>query len=360
MLRKAFSIQLAACLTTLAVAVISGTPEAHSRTTLRNICRVKGQEENVLRGLGLVVGLNGTGEANDPQTMRALARAMDLMGSPIPQTGLMDTESLAELKKVKNVALVIVTAHVPAAGARRGDKLDCFVSAINGKSLEGGRLVSAVLQGPNVQDKRVYALAEGRIQLDSEDSPLVGRIHEGCQMEEDIFTPFVKDGYITLVVDRNHADFQIASEIAGIIQDTHFPSDEEGEQVQALNQSNIRVKIPDQYRTVPVEFVADLLELRIYQADPEARVVINEHTGSIVISGDVQIGAVVISHPNVVVEVTEDTKPFVKLDQEKVEPAKLDDLLDALSALKVPNADAIDIIKTIERSGKLHGHLIIE
>ena len=42
---------------------------AVGRTFLRNICRVKGQEENVLRGLGLVVGLNGTGEANDPATM---------------------------------------------------------------------------------------------------------------------------------------------------------------------------------------------------------------------------------------------------------------------------------------------------
>ena len=55
---------------------------------LRNICRVKGQEENVLRGFGLVVGLAGTGEAADPATMRALARAMEIMGVPVPELPL--------------------------------------------------------------------------------------------------------------------------------------------------------------------------------------------------------------------------------------------------------------------------------
>ena len=54
-------------------------------TPLRNICRIKGQEENVLQGMGLVVGLSGTGEAADPATMRALARAMDIMGVPVPE-----------------------------------------------------------------------------------------------------------------------------------------------------------------------------------------------------------------------------------------------------------------------------------
>ena len=34
------------------------------RTLLKNICRVKGQEENTLQGLGLVVGLKGTGDGD--------------------------------------------------------------------------------------------------------------------------------------------------------------------------------------------------------------------------------------------------------------------------------------------------------
>jgi flagellar P-ring protein precursor FlgI len=146
---------------------VVGMHNASARSVLRNICRVKGQEENVLRGLGLVVGLNGTGESNDPQTMRALARALEVMGNPIPQQGLPGEATFDELKKIKNVTLAWVTARVPATGARIGDKLDCEVSAINGKSLAGGKLAFAALQGPNVQDRRVYATAEGQIHLPS-------------------------------------------------------------------------------------------------------------------------------------------------------------------------------------------------
>ena len=341
--------------------VIGNSPPAVARTVLRNICRIKGQEENVLRGIGLVVGLNGTGEVDDPATMRAIARSLEIMGSPVPQTGLPGEESLSELKKIKNAALVWVTARVPATGARRGDKLNCKVSAINGKSLEGGHLVFSSLQGPNTKDHRVYALAEGFIHLDSLDHPTVGRIHGGCQMEEDVFTPFKENGHVTLILEKNHADFQTASEIAALIHQTHFQQDEEGSRVQAINASNIVVEIPDEYRAEPVQFISTLLELPIYQPEPEARVVINERTGSIVISGDVQIGDVVISHGNLVVEATEEQPPFVDVSQEQDgESAKLKSLVDALNSLKVPNQDAIEIIKNIERNGKLHGRLIIE
>ncbi len=345
------------CLVSLAL-VLTLSNSALARTTLRNICRIKGQEENVLRGLGLVVGLNGTGEVNDPATMRALARSMEIMGSASPQTGaLPGAESLQELRRIKNAALVWVTATVPATGARRGDKLDCSVSAINGKSLVGGRLAFAALQGPNVLDHRVYALAEGAIHLDSPDQPLAGRIHSGCQMEEDVFTPFVENGRITLILEKHHANFQTASDIVHLIRQTYFQQNHE--QVQAVNAANIVVTLPQEYQSDPVDFVSEIMELQTYNPEPEARVVINQRTGSIVISGDVQIGDVVVSHKNIVVEATEETPRFNELQTDETESPKLKSLVDALNALKVPNADAIEIIKDIDRNGKLHGRLIV-
>lgn len=337
--------------------LISVCQPVTASTMLRNICRIKGQEENVLRGLGLVVGLNGTGEVNDPATMRALARSLEIMGSASPQTGMPGAESLQELRRIKNAALVWVTATVPATGARRGDKLDCRVSAINGKSLEGGSLAFAALQGPNVRDNRVYALAEGSIHLESPDQPLTGRIHGGCQMEEDVFTPFVENGHITLVLEKHHANFQTATEIVDIIRQTKFQQNHE--QVKAVNAANIMIAVPEEYETDPVAFVSEILDLKTYSPEPEARVVINERTGSIVIHGEMQIGDVVISHKNIVVEANEETPRFseMRLDQET--SPKLRSLVDALNALKVPNEDAIQIIKDIDRSGKLHGRLIV-
>jgi len=328
-----------------------------ANTKLRNICRIKGQEENVLQGLGLVVGLNGTGEANDPYTMRALARSLEIMGSVSPQAGLPGAENLQELRRFKNAALVWVTATVPATGARRGDKLDCTVSAINGKSLEGGQLAGVALKGPNVQDTRVYALAQGSIHLDSPDQPTVGRVHSGCRMEEDVFTPFKEDGRITLVLEKHHANFQTASAIAAVIRQSFFKQDPD--QVQAVNAANIVVTLPPAYELDPVAFISEVLELKTYNPEPEARVVINERTGSIVIHGEVQIGDVVVSHKNIVVEATEETPRFGELRLEPEPSPRLKSLVDALNALKVPNSDAIEIIKDIDRSGKLHGRLIV-
>jgi flagellar P-ring protein precursor FlgI len=335
---------------------------AAGSTRLKNICRVKGQEENVLRGMGLVVGLNGTGEANDPMTMRAIARAMEIMGNPLSMNG--QQAGLDELRKMKNAALVMVTATVPATGTRRGDRLDCYVSGLNGKSLAGGRLAFAALQGPNTQDPRVYALCQGQVTIDDESQPMVGVVHGGCQMEADIFTPFVRDGMITLVLDKNHANFQTAAEIAQLIYErlaNYEATDSRTikDMVRAIDAANIVIRIPETFSRDPVSFASDILETRIAEPEPEARVVINPRAGTIVISGEVEIGDVIVSHKNVVVEAGA-SPTFAQIDVDKSSAPKLEQLVAQLNSLKVPTADVIDIIRGIERNGKLHGRLVIE
>jgi flagellar P-ring protein FlgI len=336
-------------------------PTLASSTRLKNICRVKGQEENVLRGMGLVVGLNGTGEANDPMTMRAIARAMEVMGNPLAMNG--QQAGLDELRRMKNVALVMVTATVPATGARRGDRLDCFVMGLNGKSLAGGRLAFASLQGPNTQDPRVYALCQGQVTIDDPSQPMVGVVHGGCQMEADVFTPFVRDGFITLVLDKNHANFQLAAEIANLIDYQLTYSDaRDGRRegiARAIDAANIVVRIPESYLRDPVSFASDILDIRIEEPEPEARVVINPRAGTIVISGDVTIGDVIVSHKNVVVEAAI-APAFAQIDVNQSNTPRLEQLVNQLNALKVPTTDMIEIIRGIERNGKLHARLIIE
>src|SRR3954470_15806767 len=336
---------------------------ANARTPLKNICRIKGQEENTLRGWGLVVGLNGTGEANDGPTMRAIARAMEIMGNPVAQPDARQS-GLEELKKMKNVAMVMVNATVPSTGARRGDKVDCFVSAINGKSLEGGRLAFASLLGPNTEDKRVYALCQGQVTIDNPQQPMVGVIHAGCQLEADIFTPFQRDGCITLILDKNHADFQNANDIAQFIREKVAYSETNDskaseEMVHAIDAANIKVRIPEIFMRDPVYFASILLEIPMEEPQAESRVVINPRAGTIVISGDVEIGDVIVSHKNVVVDATQ-APTFSAIDVDDSGKPKLQTLVDQLNSLKVPTADMIEIIRGIERNGKLHGRLIIE
>ena len=54
------------------------------------------------------------------------------------------------------------------------------------------------------------------------------------------------------------------------------------------------------------------------------------------------------------------TKEAVGLDTTNQGGAKLQDLVAALDALKVPAEDRIDIIKELYQTGKIHAKLIID
>ena len=344
----------------VAAGLLAAAAPADARTLLKTICRVKGQEENTLQGLGIVVGLKGTGDGGSSLPMlRALAQAMQYLGNPVGKNGP------AELKDAKNAALVLVTATVPAQGARQGDKIDCTVSSIgSAKSLSGGRLFTTCLVGPgDPKNPRVYAVAEGPITIDSATQTTTGRIYGGCRLEEDFFNAFVQDGKITLVLDRNYADFQVAAEMADLLNKTLVGIQSDGASLaRALDPCNIEVSIPRQYQNDPVEFVSQVLSLPIPEPPVGARVAVNERAGRIVITGDAEIGAVVVTHKNIVVEAGNAAGPatrFVPVDPRNENPT-LKSLVEALNAVRVPTEDIIEILKGLQRSGKLHAQLIIE
>jgi flagellar P-ring protein precursor FlgI len=129
--------------------------------------------------------------------------------------------------------------------------------------------------------------------------------------------------------------------------------------VKAVDASNIEVKIPEAYFDDPVGFATELLETSVFDPEPEARVVVNPRAGTIVISGNVEIGDVIVSHKNVVVEAGS-ASGFTAIDPDKSGTPRLNELVNQLNALKVPTDDMIEIIRVIDRSGKLHGRLISE
>src|SRR5690606_9756086 len=90
---------------------------------VQDLVRLKGSETSKLVGMGLVVGLRGTGDGGKfMPAMRPLAAVMQQF---------MDPNVIAfELKDAKNVALVTLTATLPATGVREGDRVDVYVSAV--------------------------------------------------------------------------------------------------------------------------------------------------------------------------------------------------------------------------------------
>lgn len=321
---------------------------------LKTVCRVKGQEDNSLHGLGLVVGLRGTGDGGSfLPTIRSMSVALEMLGTPLGKN------AAAELKDAKNVALVLVTATVPAAGGRQGDRIDCQVHSVGAcKSLLGGTLFLTPLVGPDPRDRRVYALAEGPVTIDNPETPTVGRITGGCRLESDFFNPFVKDGRITLVIEPSYADFQVAQDIVELI-NSHMTIQSGGVPLaRAINQVTVEVLLPRQYADDPVLFVSQIMELPLMDLPLGPRVVINERAGSIVMSGDVEVGPVVVTHKNMVIQAG--GAQFVGVDSSQTQGTTLKSLIDALNAINTPPQDVIQIIKSLEKNGKLRGRLILE
>jgi len=332
-----------------------------ARTRLENICTIYGQKEIQLVGIGLVVGLKGTGDGGENlPAIRSLAAALRLLNTPVLRED--------ELRRnADNVALVLVSGTIPKTGLRRGQKIDCIVSSPFGaKSLRGGRLLVTPVETADIEDDTAVGLASGPIYIEDPDVPTVGKIPGGIVLEEDFVTPFVsyKNGQptITLLLDAQHSSFYTSSEVATAINREFSFEAGNVDLARPVGPGVVEVTIPPQYRDSPVDFIAQVLDVGIENPHTEARVVVNPRSQVVVVTGEVEISPVIISHKNLTIEVGQPvaqpaaTGGFVMLNQDTTRhpPQQLKQLVDALNQLRVPTSDIISIIRELHRSGKLH------
>ncbi|MEM6560982.1 MAG: flagellar basal body P-ring protein FlgI [Planctomycetota bacterium] len=327
-------------------------------TRVADITRLAGQREQQLVGMGLIVGLNGSGDGGDfLPAIRPLASMLEKFNNGA---------NIAELQDADNVALVTVTALIPPAGVRNGDKVDIFVESIGAaQSLRGGRLFITPLQGP-MAEGGVYALASGNIVIEDPATPTVGVIRGGAIMEEDMLADYVFDDCFTLIVSHAEASPGMTANIAKMIND----SEDGREWAVAIDAKNVVVTIPPAERANPNNFVSRVQRLPVPMMAGEARVRINSRTGTIVITGEVTISPVIISHKGLTISTMEPQLPptpgrprqvdrdFIAIDPANAGGAKLQDLLESLDQLKVTAEDRIAIVKELHRTGKLHAKLM--
>jgi flagellar P-ring protein precursor FlgI len=344
---------------------------AEARPRLENICTISGQQEQRLIGLGLVTGLKGTGDGGKYLPMiNALGAALAALNNPASGPN--------ELKDAGNVALVLIEATVPANGIRRGQRLDCFVNSIGAaKSLRGGRLMIAPLGTQIVTDERVMGIASGAVLIEDAQVTTSGKITGGVVITEDVINNFIQNNQFTLLLDHDHASFRSASEVARVVNaDISFEAN--GRQLaRAVGPGVVQVAIPEQYRADAMQFIAQVLDVGIDNPHTQARVVVNAKAGTVIVTGEVEISPVAISHKNLTLTVGSPEEQaaaglpppepvagvgFVPLmdQQTRQSPQRLKQLIDALNQLKVPTTDVIDILKDLHRAGKLHAELITE
>ncbi len=338
-----------------------------------DICRLKGQERNTLTGMGIVTGLNGTGDGSFGPTILSLMRIMQNMKVPLTTGSTSKDKDKAKGKasplenlNPKNVALVMVTADVPVEGARQGDEVDCTITAINAKSLVGGSLMITPLIGPvppgdQGAEPLVYAMAQGALRFDDKSTLTTAKISVGCRLERNIMNPFVKDNKITLVINRSHASFMVAEEIEAALNTSEAFKGASAGIAKAIDQLTVEVTILEQYRSNPVQFASLVLQQRLRDLPRDAIVVVNETTGVITMSADLELAPSLVTHQNMTIDIGNGVgaSQFVGLDPgEDTSVPTLKALVQSMNALRVSAKDMIQIIRELDHSGAIYGHVI--
>ncbi|MBX3384852.1 MAG: flagellar basal body P-ring protein FlgI [Phycisphaeraceae bacterium] len=337
-----------------------------SATTVRELTRVKGEGEFIMRGLGLVIGLRGTGDdGKELAVARPLAELLRNSGNTVA--------SPRELTKAKAAALVMVTCIIPPRGAKADDRYDVRVSVLySASSLAGGQLFLTAMRGPWV-DSPVFALAEGLIEIPDPATPTVGVVRGAARLIEDIPGPVMTDEF-DLIIESPYAGWSAATQIAVAINGKADPLN--NSVATAIDERTIRVVVPAVERSNRAAFLADVFSAEVNPAmlDLPAQVIVNMRSGAIIITGDVQIRPVAITQRDLSITtvtpppagtplnpvVTRSAWTDLKTSASEADTAKLSDLISGFKQLAIPVQEQVNILQMLHKSGHLQARLVID
>jgi flagellar P-ring protein precursor FlgI len=368
---RAFSVLLLAAGLTFGACI--GPAAARSR--IKDIVAFEGVRDNQLLGYGVVVGLNGTGDAlrNAPFTQQSIQSALERLG----------INTRAATPNTKDIAAVVVTANLPPY-ITAGSKIDVTVSAIgDAKSLQGGTLVMTPLNSPTGD---TYAVAQGTVQTGaisasgasgstiSKGVPTAGRIAGGGIVEMDPVHQFASLQILRLTL-RN-PDFTTAQRVTDVI-NAKFPGC-----AQLQNPTVVAIRAPP--GQTMVGFVGQVENLTV-ETDSPAKVVIDEVAGVVTMTDAVRISTVAIQQGNLTITVKESSQvsqpnAFSKggttaivpqsdlsVDEEKGKQfvtmrsgASLASLVAGLNSLGVTPRDMISILQSIKSAGALQAEIEVQ
>ncbi len=369
MMKNIFSQLVVLCLL-IGVAL----PRAEA-SRIKDISNFKGVRANQLIGYGLVVGLDGTGDSTSSDVVkRSLGEALAKMGVGADSAKF----------QTKNVASVMVTASLPPF-AKAGSTIDVLVSSIgDAKSLQGGTLLMTPLRAAN---QEVYSVAQGPVSVGGYQAEAVGgttvkqnhqtvaKISSGGIVEKEVDFGLGESTDLTLAL--NEPDFTTAVRVSERINQflgKKFAVPEDS--------GSVKIDVPSKYQSRVVSLIAELESLEI-QPDVNARVVLNERTGTVVMGENVRVSTVAVSQGNLSIKIDQtytvsqpnplskgETKVipeadiFVDEDKDRKlvlvpEGVSIGEIVRALNAIGVTARDLISVLQAIKAAGALQGELIL-
>jgi flagellar P-ring protein precursor FlgI len=288
----------------------------------------------------------------------------------------------ADVMKIENVAAVLVTGQL-GPYTQAGAQIDVTVSSIgDARSLQGGTLVPTPLRAP---DGQPVAMAQGPLSIGGFGAGgggnsvqvnhlTVGRVPGGGIVQAARISALPTTNILRLGL--HEPDFVSAGRVARAI------NDELGlNAAHAVDAGSVVIEVPEQYRSTLPELLARIEPLPIAM-DVEARVAINERTGTVVLGGDVRLGPAAVAHgnlsvriatqfdvsqpppfstgettvvPQVGIDVNEGENQLVTLDA----GATLGDVVRALNMLGATPRDIIAVMQALRAAGALRAEIVI-
>ena len=345
---------------------------AANAVRIKDLGKIRMGQEVQLTGVGLIIGLEGTGDGRRAEfTFQMMANMMHHMKLAVTP----------EQVRVRNVAGVSVTATLPAF-VRKGTSIDVHIASLgDASSLQGGTLLRTNLSGPNGE---VYVTAQGPVSIGGfnlggggagsvqKNHAVAGNVPSGGIIIKEPERLQQLEKEVTVVLYEG--DWTTASRAAFAI-DTFFG---EANLATALDPSTIQVRIPPE-RSPPyqlVEYVADLEKVRVIP-DLPARSVVNEKTGTVIIGENVSVSAVALSHGSLKLKIAGDEggEGFGGEAEVIEEPDRLHPIISSfdvgamptvrelvrnLNALGVTPRDLIAILQSLKTAGALRAELVIK
>jgi len=305
---------------------------------IKEIANFRGARDNQLFGLGLVTGLNGTGDSG--------LVTSELMTNIFKNMGY----SVQSQFKTKNTAVVMVFADIPPF-YKEGMKLDITVASIgDAKSLENGYLIQTPLLGA---DNKVYAVAQGAVFTGGADAKgssntqkkyrITGSVPQGAIVETEIPVSIFSDDMVS--INLNSPDITTAARVAMAI-NVSFSE----KIAKAQDPSTIRVDIPEIFKDDVISFLSLIEEVEV-EKDQKAKIVLDEKTGTIILGGKVKVGDFSLSYGSFVLSVVN--------GQVGEKEATVDNIIAALKAAGAVPQDILVIIKNASKAGYVMAELVV-
>ncbi|WP_299469083.1 flagellar basal body P-ring protein FlgI [uncultured Gimesia sp.] len=293
-----------------------------------------------LSGTGLVVGLNGTGDhVYSEDAIKALKSSVATMHI-----------NLKEIKtpiQAGNLANVSIIAYVPNQGVTKGQRIECYITAVNQDvDLTGGYLLPTGLINSTSAQTNADAVVMGAVQTDQSQTKSQALIANGAQVLSAISPPLISAQglpHLKFFLNAPSSNPQTGQLITQKINQFLQSQNSVNSKAMLNSSSMIMISLPNSDPQQAQQLATRLLALPFPAAmtNQAPEVIVDSAKAQIQTSGTVLLEPAKIEHSDFALELS------------PLATTRLNDLLALMHHLHIPEMKQIEFLRELQQQGKI-------